>query len=287
MIGTNIRAYTTAKSRRRIAIVLLLLLALLGVGIGGFPYGGEQTQPITVTAEEQNDEPIDSSGGGGETDDGSSDDQEGSADSQESQRSANEDNTGTGGTDTVGDTATSFTTTEDSQSGGQTTQQVTSSTPLDIIVNKSEMNGQVDSVMPGDSGNVTLNVTNDGNRSGDFRVYTSNVTDYENGLTEPEAEVDPSGSDPGKGEGELSTHLEVRWSLINSTGDQVYLTDNDSNDDYVPIETLNDEQIQGGTIPENESADALFEWQVPKATGNEIQGDAVEFDVDFMLVSSQ
>ena len=284
MIGKNIRAYTTGKSRRRIAIVLLLLLALLGIGIGGLPNGGEQTQPVTVTAEGQNDEPIDSSGGGDETGDGPSNDQDGSADEEESQ-STNEDNNDAEGADTVDDTGSSFTTTGNSPNGGPSTQQGTSS-PV-IIVNKSEMNGQVDSVMPGDSGNVTLNVTNDGNGTGTFGVKTSNVTDYENGLTEPEAEVDASGSDPGEGEGELSAHLEVRWSLINSTGDRVYLTDNDSNDDYVPIRTLNDEQIQGGTIPANESADALFEWKVPKATGNEIQGDAVEFDVDFTLVSSQ
>jgi hypothetical protein len=271
MIG-KVREYMTGEKRRRVLIVLLLLLALLGVGIGSFPVG-EDPRPAPVELEEVNgedvpdDDPVED--GTGPNDNDNNNGGEAESASGDSADGGSNDGAEISGSDQGGDSVSSF------QSSSQTVTIQQSSSHMDIIVNKTEMNGQVDNVMPGDSGNVTLNVTNNGTDNGTFRVITSNVTDFENGLTEPEAEVD-TGGDPGQGDGELASNLLVRWSL-NSSSDNVTLTNN--------YETLNNisSPIEGGTIPENESATALFEWKVPKATGNEIQGDAVEFDVDFVL----
>ena len=289
MIGKNIRAYTTGKSRRRIAIVLLLLLALLGIGIGGLPNGGEQTQPVTVTAEEQNDEPIDLSDGDDQTDDGSSGDQEGPDDNR--QLSANEENTDTEGTDTEDSTETSSTTTENSQSGEQ----------LDIVVNKSEMSGQVDSVMPGDSGSVTMRaelLERDTETVESVELYLLlRLSDTaENGVNEPELDA---GDSPGEDGGELQDHTEISVWI-----DEGIFT---GNGELEELPVIGDDTVAEGTLAEVADSDpkgtgdgeyriridgadcfspgdevyVSFEWRIPDTVGNIIQSDSATFQVAF------
>lgn len=270
---------TGASTKKRISIVLVLLIALLGLGFGA--PGEAETQPVTVelagatgastptpTATPTQSPtatptptPTPGVSGGGEKDavgDGneiSTTDQEGSTADSTTSHSTNDDGTGS-----ISEDGRAY-----------------------ISVRKDEMESRFDELMPGDSGNVTLTVTNEGSNAGKFHVSTE-VTDFENGRTEPEIEVDDSGGDPGEGSGELSSNLLVRWSFVDSTGDRVYLTDS-GGDDYVPIGELDGDSVEGGTVPAGENGTARFEWKVPKETGNEVQTDSVRFDIDFVLVS--
>lgn len=243
----------------------MLLLALLGIGIGGFPGGGDGPPGVTVGAENQTGTPTQTP-----------------IPTQTPTPTPTPIPTGSSGGVSISSDGTSPTGGE--SGGGESNDgSIAGDGSIALVVQTDEMSARVANVMPGDSGTVTLNVTNDGNESGQLAVSTRNVTDFENGLTEPEAEVPDEGGDPGRGDGELSSHLLVRWTLIESDGDRVTLSRNDT---YVPIGTLDDEQpVKGGTIEANESATALLEWKVPVDTGNEIQSDSVEFDVDFRLVS--
>ena len=257
----NLREYASGvrENRRLTRIVLVFVLSVAVIGAAGI--GGDNTQPVSIETEET---------GGSET----------TAVTPTPEPGGQED-TEAGDTESRQDESAETSTTTDSDDDSSIT---SSSISVDgqavVSVQKDEMRGAVDDVLPGDSGNVTLTVRNEGNASGRLQVTTTNVSDFENGQTEPELPVDDSGGDPGVGNGELSSNLLVRWVFINSTSDnRVTLTDG-----YVPIEDV-DETVEGGTVPENGTATALFEWKVPETAGNEIQSDSVTFDIDFTLVS--
>ena len=249
-------------------IVLVIVVGVAALGAAGL--GGE-IQPVSVETEATGGDTtaVTEAGGSGGQEDG------------------NTGTTGGNGTQTPSDDGESGgETSTDSDRSGVASKSLTTDGQAVINVQRDDMSGAVDGVMPGDRGSATLNVTNEGNASGSFRVTTANVTDSENGRTEPELGVDDTGGDPGVGNGELSSNLLVRWVVIDpATDDPTALTDG-----YVPIDTLDGKTVQvepgqGVTVPENGTATALFEWKVPKTTGNEIQSDSVTFDVDFTLIS--
>lgn len=173
----------------------------------------------------------------------------------------------------------------------------------------------VTDVKPGDSGVLAFCprvVTNDawlwaGSETG--------LLDYENGQTEPEAEVDPTdgGSldtpNSGAGVGELGEAIEVTVSYAGSVsrdGDEVTCLDTrelNNPDGYTLADLAKD--LTGGFLLDGDqdeaspdadpspypgSADAesqegpclCIEWELPVEVGNEVQSDSVSLDFSFV-----
>lgn len=255
--------------------VFILLIAILGAGLGAFS-GGEE---VTVTTELE--------GGDATSTDTTPDRSRETATPTGGSPEATPSDPAEEMPEETTDEQTSTEPFETSDTDSDTDSDNTDNRPANVIVSKNTMYGSVNNVMPGDSGNVTLNVTNNGTANGMFRVTTRDVVDFENGLTAPERDVDGTA---GEKQGELSSALLVRWS-INRSGTRVNLTDDISNrdDNYVRIKRLDERGnriLQGETIPEDESATALFEWKVSVDVGDEIQSDSIEFNVGFSLVAS-
>ena len=129
--------------------------------------------------------------------------------------------------------------------------------------------------------------------------------DDENGQTEPEAEVDDSGGDPGEGEGELADAMQVTLSycseedgetvigeeiVSDSLGDVMLALqsgvplsgDGDADtpiDDREPFEGV--ESAFDDEEPNTAEQCVCVSWEVPTDVGNEIQTDSVMFDFEF------
>lgn len=169
---------------------------------------------------------------------------------------------------------------------------------------------------PGDSGFLAFCpklVDNPGH----LWVGTTGLTDYENGQTEPEASADDSGGgavgnpNDGAGAGELSEHIQVTVSYCEAT-----VAEPSGPDDFETIRELNNPddyslsdlardlrtgfRIDGdltseGTDSYPGSSDATdqqgpcicISWEIPASVGNEIQTDAVEFDIAFAAVQAR
>lgn len=148
-------------------------------------------------------------------------------------------------------------------------------------------------------------------------VSSSGVTDYENGHTEPEKDIDDDtpnqgslgGSNDGAGYGELSDAIEVTVSYAesvdyDSSNDQITCTNTRelNNPDGYTLNDLVTDLGDGFPLDGNEpndgddtidpypaSSDATtqngpclcIEWEIPADVGNEIQSDALELDVTF------
>lgn len=258
--------------------MLLLLLALLGIGIGGFPGGDDGRPGVTVEAESQNDgtpaaTPTPEGSGPGTATPGASGPAVTPTDS---------DSDGSGGTPTEEtDRGDEESTAEVSTNSGSNSE----SPEMEIRVRRDTIEGRTENVMPGDEGAVSLNVSNVGNDSGTLGVALRNVRGFENGLTESEVTVDDSGGDPGRGEGELSEELLVRLFLDYSDGDREYLFG--SAQSFEPITNLDttSSMAENRTLQPGDNATAVFEWRVPRTTGNEIQTDAIVFDMNFDIRS--
>lgn len=137
------------------------------------------------------------------------------------------------------------------------------------------------------------------------------LTDYENGRTEPEVEVDDSGNAPGGtgGNGELSENIQVTVSYCEYEGGEEGSRTNPENysgrelnnpDDYTLADLIHELQAgfrisdnEDGTYPASADADTqegpclCVEWEVPKDVGNVIQSDSVEFDIAFGAVQAR
>jgi hypothetical protein len=137
------------------------------------------------------------------------------------------------------------------------------------------------------------------------------VTDYENGQTEPEEDVDGSGggnldngTNDGAPNGELSEAIQVTVKYNDPDGGERELN---NPADYTLADLLKElesgflldgEPFSGdptGTQPypssPNQSTQngpgVVIEWEVPTSVGNEIQSDAVEFDITFAALQSR
>ncbi|QAU13654.1 hypothetical protein EKH57_13520 [Halorubrum sp. BOL3-1] len=137
---------------------------------------------------------------------------------------------------------------------------------------------------------------------------SNGLTDSENGLTEPEGEVDFTGGDPGEGSGDLSESIQVTVEYCEYTG----ASDGDRDDpaNYSTLDTLDNpadytladlikdlrsgflldgDTTTSGTQAYPSSADSdtqtgpclCINWEIPSDVGNEIQSDSVEFDIAF------
>jgi predicted ribosomally synthesized peptide with SipW-like signal peptide len=130
---------------------------------------------------------------------------------------------------------------------------------------------------PGDSGSNTWIAKNVGSIAGKLSLTVSAITNNDNGLTEPESEVDTTG---GAGEGELGQYLNVvLWVDLDSDGVKDV-------GEVLYSGTLNG---MAGTysnvaiLPKEWSAPIILEWSIDSGVGNVIQSDSASFDITFSL----
>jgi len=170
---------------------------------------------------------------------------------------------------------------------------------------------QIADVKPGDSGELEFDPKIVDNSGWVFVGSVDGVTDYENGRTEPEAEVDDSGggnlndgTNNGAPNGELSEAIQVTVKY-NDPNDGERELNNPA--DYTLADLLKELEsgflLDGkpfsgdltGTQPypsspnqsEQNGPGVVIEWEVPTSVGNEIQSDAVEFDITFAALQSR
>jgi predicted ribosomally synthesized peptide with SipW-like signal peptide len=171
---------------------------------------------------------------------------------------------------------------------------------------------QISDVKPGDSGSLVFCPKIVDNPGWLFVGSADGVTDFENGQTEPEQEVDDSGGDPGKGNGELSENIQVTVSYCEYGGSG----DRTNPDNFDTIREFNNpadytladlfKELESGFLldgtpntsgtqeypssPNNSTQNGpclCVEWEVPLEVGNEIQTDSVEFDITFAARQSR
>jgi|GEM_PF-543036 len=194
----------------------------------------------------------------------------------------------------------------------------TGGTPEDGSPNTGTIQGgesgqyQIADVKPGDSGFLAFCPKIVDNKGWLFVGSAEGVTDYENGQTEPEEDVDPSGggslgsSQSGQGAGELSEAIQVDVKYCEPNTD-----DPQGPDDYDTIHEFNNpddytladlfKELESGFLLDGEPNGAsgtqeypsspdqntqsgpclCINWEVPIEVGNEIQSDSVEFDITF------
>lgn len=131
-------------------------------------------------------------------------------------------------------------------------------------------------------------------------VNVTDVAQFENGQTEPEAEVDDSGGDPGEGEGELLENIQLTVSYCNEDGETLRELNNPADytfadlageDAFLVDPDATDEAqtpYPASEGPEDQQGPCLcIDWEVPVDVGNEIQTDGLEFDVTLYAEQSR
>jgi len=288
----QIRDYVVGINKRRVGVLLLLVLVLLALGIGGLDDGEDgnnlnllpeseleitEATPTPVTTATPT--PTPGGGGGG---DGAGDGTAGDGDGSNSDdiRIAETDDSQS---DTDGDDGTNG---DDSQNGGEGTATTSQSEDdydghLYLEVVGDRLRVEATNVLPGDAGNESATLKNNGTVNGTLLAAFDNVTDDENGLTEPELEAGDDGSD-----GELSEHLRVRLSVDTGDGAEEYLFGNET--EYVRLSDIEEgTNMTDGVLDADENATVTLDWKLPKETGNEVQSDRVTFDLIFHLIHNE
>jgi hypothetical protein len=129
----------------------------------------------------------------------------------------------------------------------------------------------VTEVLPGDSGRETVSFTNVGNQTAMVSVASIEISQSENGMTEPESKVDDS---PG---GELGSF--ASGNVFFETDDSTAYVVGDSEQTY-PIEAFPAERSDvSATVAPNESVVLGLEWFVPSSTGDIVQTDSVSINM--------
>jgi len=160
----------------------------------------------------------------------------------------------------------------------------------------------INDLTPGDSGSLQFSPKIVDNPGWLWIGSTVGVTDYENGQTEPEGDVDGSdagslGNVPsGAGAGELSAVLQVDVSYCTESGGVIHEFQNPADytlaDLFKELESgflLDGDATTTGTDAYPSSPDSstqngpclCIEWEVPTDVGNEIQSDGVAFGLTF------
>ncbi|GIW62508.1 MAG: hypothetical protein KatS3mg091_004 [Patescibacteria group bacterium] len=129
------------------------------------------------------------------------------------------------------------------------------------------------------SGSKTWTIRNTGSLPGIVRVSLANLQNTENGCNDQEKAVEPGCENDNVGE---------LGDLINLTvsvdGQQMFSTTIGPNDESA-LGNLWDAMQNQVILDPNETTDITFAWSLNEnAYGNEIQSDAVNFDVNFRLV---
>mgnify|MGYP000377404016 CR=1 FL=1 len=169
--------------------------------------------------------------------------------------------------------------------------------------NPAERSYQVADLKPGDSGSIEFCFSVVDNPAF-MRVQGELTENAENGQTDPEADVDHSGGDPGEGNGELADAIDAtlryctdgnepaeeeevisRGSLSNvlsglRIGAPLDGAGNVNSAERTPL------QAQSNSESTAEPCVCL-EWNVPTDVGNEIQTDSVGFELSFIAEQSR
>jgi predicted ribosomally synthesized peptide with SipW-like signal peptide len=159
-------------------------------------------------------------------------------------------------------------------------------------------------VKPGDGGDLVFCPKVVDNPSWIY-LGSNGVVSKENGLTEPESEVDDSGGDPGTGDGELAEKIEVKLVYCEPKSG---VSDPSDPGDFTNFQTIKQDytladlltELEGGVLLDGEPDTAdkqaypassgpdvqagpcvRIAWDVPDTVGNVIQSDSVEFDIAF------
>lgn len=133
-------------------------------------------------------------------------------------------------------------------------------------------------IAPGDEGEDTVTLGNDGSIDGDVELSLDEVRNSENSHLQSEQDQ----GDDSPNEGELQDFLEVRAEIAGTElVDWTDLADLPTPETYSP----------GVTLSQGETTDFLVEWRFPKPSSNNpelnvAQSDSVELDISFTLVQS-
>ena len=126
-------------------------------------------------------------------------------------------------------------------------------------------------VKPGDSGSKTITLKNDGTIGGTAKIHIKNVDNSEG--TNPESETDKD--EPG----DLGKHLVLKiWYDAEGDGfedDDLIVTDE--------VDDLNSVLTTLGQLGAGQTRNVKIDWELPSDVGNDIMGDIVKFDIEFIL----
>ena len=138
----------------------------------------------------------------------------------------------------------------------------------------------VDNIKPGWARQWVFWLKNTGNLDGKLSIEFSDIINNDNGLTEPESDVDSTGGD---GEGELGEYLEAASTLRHWVGGQI--VDQPEPFSWTKLNDLGGQTFTSYTLAADE-ADAqqfILDLKLPLDVGNIVQSDSVEFDIIFKL----
>lgn len=258
--------------KRLLALLLLALLVLLGAGVGtiGFPGSGpddgEPTPtPPVVTVTPTTATPTPTPGGGPTAVEPPTATATPTEATPPTETVPDDDDDEDGGDD------------EDDNEDEDDNDDDDDPSRVDLTADGSTVFVRAAGVVPGESGRNSVTFENSGDAAGRLLVTDVTVTDSENSLLDPEVAV---GDDAATGE--LSSALRVRLSVNDSDGATEYLFGTPSQ--YVTLASLRGEnRASNATLTGGERATVTVEWELPSATGNEVQSDGAEFDIDFAL----
>ncbi|MFB6143461.1 MAG: hypothetical protein ABEJ30_08995 [Halorientalis sp.] len=132
-------------------------------------------------------------------------------------------------------------------------------------------------VAPGDGGRERLVLRNAGDRTGRLVAANVTVTDAENGIVGPEADVDDS---PDAGELSRAVEVTVRVRYPDGTTAFLYGT----GDGPRTLAAVADAGASAGRdLGPEEEATVVVDWSIPATTDNEIQSDELEARLVFAL----
>ncbi|OGD66699.1 hypothetical protein A2442_00230 [Candidatus Campbellbacteria bacterium RIFOXYC2_FULL_35_25] len=147
-------------------------------------------------------------------------------------------------------------------------------------------------IKPGDSGENTISLHVINNDAW-VCAQVSNLTDFENGQTEPEDSVDLTA---GVNEGELSSTMLWKVWRDDGTGEGGIEGDNIQNGDEPTLTEGNpvngvlsiyDSTTGTGALSGDTTAYIGVEWSLPSASGNETQTDSMTGDISFYVEQSR
>jgi len=132
-------------------------------------------------------------------------------------------------------------------------------------------------ITAGTSGTASLELENSGSRAGVVVVEVAALRNYENGWVNNEGNNDPTDGDPGQGNGELQTNLEVAASFQDGT------------ELWTGYDTVASKLSTGAAYRTGyqlaSGAKGTFEldWQLSKDTKKIVQSDSIELELRFRL----
>ena len=142
-----------------------------------------------------------------------------------------------------------------------------------------------ENVLPGDSGEQEVTVSNVGGVSGYLHITFANLVNNEMGCNEPEEDVDITCDNPGPNQGELADNLDLLVYLDENTND-IFEIGTDTLIYQGKARGILQGDLFNYPLAVGASRDFRLEWGIDISVGNEIQSDKTDFDISFELTSS-